>query len=344
MPAWETTREKKMTGIDPERLERRQRWAAEQLGLRPDASLDEVRAAWLRRLPAEEFVPSSELRWALAALLRRPSEGGWEARADEAASATEADRLRGEVEAFAEQFWDYPGEERRRRWEELSEHCAFAPSLRARLRLLEVGLEDVPIPNKGEEENHTIELASHLRELFVLRPRSRTCARHALLLLMEADKEQWIHAVGRLRHAYPKLAALGNDLLDKITTAAPMPKSLPKKPPPQPTADESEGGLSGRFIWIIVVIVVGLCRAACNVNKPTPRVNPSHPQFDSRHFQPGQGKEHQPTALEQYLGGQITIEELKERMKNIEVEQKNRGRPRKVQAGTESDKPVGKSP
>lgn len=344
MPAWETTREKKMTGTDPERLERRLRWAAEQLGLSPDASLDEVRAAWLRRLPAEEFVPSSELRWALAALLRRPSEGGWEARADEAASVTEEEKLRGEVEMFAEQLWDFPAEERRRRWDELSDRCAFAPALRARLRLLEVGLENVPMPNEGEEKAHTIELAGHLCELFVLRPRTRTCARHALLLRMEADKEEWKHAARRLRRAYPKLAALGNDLLDKITTAMPMPKTLPKKPPPQPTAAKSGEKSPARYIWVIVGIVVGLVRVACNDNKPTPRVNPSHPQFDSRHLQPDQGKEHQPTPIEQYLGGQITIEELKERMKNIEVEQKNRRRPRKVQGGTESDKPVGKSP
>src|SRR5215472_17203152 len=105
-PAWETTHERKMTGIDPERLERRLRWAAEQLELSPDASPEDVRAAWLRRLPEEDFVPRAELQSALASLLRRRPEGNWEARADEAASLAEEESLREEVETFAGQFWD----------------------------------------------------------------------------------------------------------------------------------------------------------------------------------------------------------------------------------------------
>ena len=47
------------------------RWAAEQLGLEPDATPEEVRAAWLRLLPDEDFVPLSEWHWSLAAMLRR---------------------------------------------------------------------------------------------------------------------------------------------------------------------------------------------------------------------------------------------------------------------------------
>ena len=52
-----------MTGIDPDALECRRRWAAEQLGLAPDASTGDIRQCWLRRLGDEAFVPSAELRW-----------------------------------------------------------------------------------------------------------------------------------------------------------------------------------------------------------------------------------------------------------------------------------------
>ncbi len=160
-----------MTGIDPERQERRLRWAAEQLALSPSAAPEKVRAVWLRSLPDEDFVPPSELRWALEALLRRQPEGGWEARADEAASVAEEERLRGEVEVFAEQFWDLPSDERRGHWQELMDSCAFAPVLLARLRPLEAGL--AIDPREPNEEMGAVELAKYVRELFVLRPEPR---------------------------------------------------------------------------------------------------------------------------------------------------------------------------
>lgn len=325
MPAWETTRERKMTGTDPELRQRRLRWAAEQLGLKPDASLDEVRAAWLRRLPAEDFVPSSELRWALTALLRRQNEGGWEARADEAAAVAEEERLRSEVEAFTEQFWDISVSERRRRWEQLRDRCAFAPALRARLRLLEAGLDDVSIPDKAGERTRTVELAGHLRDLFALRPGVRARARQSLLLDMEGDREEWKHAAHRLRYAYPKLAALGNDLLDKIIAAVPIPKSLPKKPPPQPTAAKSELASPLRYLWILVSIAVGLFRAAC-IDRPS-----SPPTEKWREVL--QEGEHRPA---------VRYEDANERVRQLLKQQREENR--KQEKTRKNDKTGGKYP
>lgn len=270
-----------MTGIDPDRLQRRLRWAAEQLGLSPHASADEVRAAWLRRLPEEDFVPSSELRWALAALLRRQPEGGWEARADEAAFAAEEERLRDEVEAFAEQFWDLPADERRRRWEKLTDCCAFAPTLRARLRLLEAGL--AIDPHTPSEDARVAELASHVRELFVLRPGPRAHARQDILRRMENEREKWKTAVRRLRYACPALASLGADLLNKLETAMPTPQRLPKRPPPpQSTASASTGGQVPRWIFIVIAVAASqIARVACDHSPPPPTM-PTRPWQDNR--------------------------------------------------------------
>lgn len=274
MRAWETIRERKMTGIDPERLERRLRWAAEQLELSPDASLDEVRAAWLRRLPAEDFVPSSELRWALTALLRRSSEGGAEARADEAAAVAEEERLRGEVEAFAEQFWEVPSEERRRRWEELRGRCAFAPALRARLHLLEAGLDCVATVDEAREEARVVTLANHIREWFILRPGPRARVQQDLLQAIQEDRKAWKAAARRLRRVCPKLAALGNDLLD----------SFAKKLRQQLAAANARGNLRWAKLIsasCIIGVAVSLLAGFAIHLSPPPSTMPTRPRQNS---------------------------------------------------------------
>jgi hypothetical protein len=217
MPAWKTTREVTMTGIDPEALERCLRWAAEQLEVSANASAEEVRAAWLRRLPADDFVPSSEARYALHTLLHPQAEDGWRTKAQEAADEQDEERLRGEVEAFAVQFWEVPLGERRQRWQSLAERCAFAPALRARLRQLEAGL-DVNARDLSEDAR-VVELAEHVSELFVLRPGPRARARQAFLRRTRANREEWRTAARRLCCVSPKLAALGKDLLNKIKNA-----------------------------------------------------------------------------------------------------------------------------
>lgn len=268
MPAWATIPEKKMTGIDPEQLERRRRWAAAQLGLEPGATPEEARAVWLRLLPEEEFVPSSEARWALVSLLYRKPEGNWEARADEAAAVQEEERLRGEVETFAEAFWDLPLNQRSQRWQELEDRCSFAPALRERLRLLEAGLKDLPLPRVEEEGRWVAELAAHARSLFLLRPQPRARARQTLLRHMQEKRKEWQEAALRLRQLYPAVAALDNDLMDRLRGSMPGAGSMPARPPQRREA-EAESPFPRRFLWILLWIAVGMFRAmSCN-NKPS---------------------------------------------------------------------------
>lgn len=344
MPAWETTRESKMTGIDPERLERRLRWAAEQLGLRPDASPEEVRAAWLRRLPAEDFVPSSELCWSLATLLRRQREGEWEARADEAATVAEEERLRVEVEAFAIEFWNLSVEERRRRWEALRDRCAFAPALRARLRLLEAGL-GVASGEQAGEDTCVVELARLVRELFFLRPGPRALARQNLVRRLQNDRA-WKVAARRLRYVNPTLAALGNDLLDKLLSETPRLVHLEyadnrRERTRQPTAAKSGSSGCGWSTWAIVVIAMGILRLFATVFKEDSSSHPP-PSIDvpPRLLQPQRGKKPPPDVWESVFEKQrIQDEEFKKELRIIlEEKSKDWNTKKKGDEGDKRDK------
>jgi hypothetical protein len=329
-----------MTGIDPDRLPRRLRWAAEQLGLEADASPEEVRAAWLRLLPEEDFVPLSEWRWSLVALLRRESERGLEARADEAAAREEEDSLRDEVEDFAEGFWGLPAEARRQRWQELTARCAFAPALRARLRQLGPGLDVQSFPREGEEDTRVVELAGHLRDLFVLRPQPRACDRQALLRRMEEEREQWREAGGRLRRAYPALASLGSDLLDELAILSPArlypPKSPPFQPPSQPPSASQPA--PRWIIWVIIGIAIAGSRLFIGMgnksSSPPPPV--ANPRFLDQPMPP---REEWGEALKRLVGDEANGDDkLKKVVEELPPEQKA-----KVIKG-QKDKPGGRSP
>src|SRR4051794_20923849 len=99
------------------------RWAAGRLGIAPEADAGAARAALLRRLPGDDFVPPPDVHAAGRLVVGRP----WGPVAEAAAFAADAGRLGPEVEAFAECFWSLPVPERRRRWRELSEACAGVP-------------------------------------------------------------------------------------------------------------------------------------------------------------------------------------------------------------------------
>ena len=349
-----------MTGIDPERLERRLRWAAEQLGLSPHASPEEVRAAWLRRLPEDDFVPSSESHWALAALLRRQQERGWETRADEAASVAAEERLRGEVEAFAAQFWDFSTDERRRRWEELAGRCAFAPALRTRLRLLKAGLDCSPLGNEVAEDAGVVKLAGHIQTLFVLRPGPRAHARQAILRRMRSDREKWKTAAPRLRHACPDFASLGDDLLDRICTtkaktkkhAKRQPKPLPIKSvdphPEQVSPPNVEKSRPARPRWLLLMLtplLLVLLRLACSEKQSsTPTASDPPYRFNDTPSAPEDvGKKLQLELWKQAAEkGLLQNREFREELnKDLDEQQKEQQRER---TSEKRDPPAGKSP
>jgi hypothetical protein len=256
-----------MTGIDPERRRRRLRWAADQLGLDAGASADEVRAAWMRQLAEEDFVPAGEGRRALAVLLG-PAETLAVRRAEEAAAAEEEERLRDEVEAFAARFWEAPPTERRARWEDLSARCAFAPALRARLGLLEPGLGAIAVPRELAEDGRVVELGRQVRDQFVLRPGPRARARQEALRRTRDYREDWQDASWRLRQGWPALAALGTDFLNELEAGSPPPEQ------PERAAEPAGSAAIPGWVWTILgalgLALVRGCASLIHHNPPPP--------------------------------------------------------------------------
>jgi hypothetical protein len=199
------------TGTGPEPPEASRRWAAEQLGVGPDASPREARAAFLRLLLRTNFVPPVRCCRAWRLL----SDPAGAAPPDPDALLDEEGRLRQEVEGFAGQFWGLTPEERRQRWQGLSARCAGLPALRAGLGQLEAGLAVGPVDPTRDGEP-VAELAGAVRELFVLRPADRASARQELLLRLRRDLPTWQAAARRLRKRHPEIDALAPGLLTAV--------------------------------------------------------------------------------------------------------------------------------
>ncbi len=267
-----------MTGIDPDRLRRRLRWAAGQLEVAADASADDVRAAWLRRLEEDDFVPPDEARWALAALLDRQPKGAAQEHADRAASLAEEDELRQEVDAFAGHFWDLPPPQRRGRWQELRQRCAFSAALRGRLQLLEAGLDVGSLPGEVGADGRLIELAAQVCDLFVLRPGPRAQARQALLGRLGQEQQEWAAAARRLRQTQPGLACLGVDLLDELEVVRKIPPRPPRSRVPE-SAASGDATMPRWLIWVAIFIACGGLRACMSaINRtPPPTFTPRDP-------------------------------------------------------------------
>jgi hypothetical protein len=245
------------------------RWAAEQLSVPETANVAEARTALLRCLPECDFVPPPPWLRAVAILAGRqlPGAGG---RAGEAAVwHEEAQRLRDEVEAFAEQFWTFSIAERRRQWEQLRSTCAGVPALNARLERLERGLDVRPAQPDGDGPL-VVELVSGLPQLVVLRPAERANRRRALLRAAENDMAGWQSAAFRVQSWYPSIAELEPTLLAELALGgsrrqerARMVQDLfrPRRRVVENTAPAPEGPKLG-YGWVVVVmLVLGVLRA-----------------------------------------------------------------------------------
>jgi hypothetical protein len=187
------------------------RWAADQLGLEPEAPPAEAGAALLRRLPAVGFVPPPAWQEALHLLRDGTPPGGL-------ALLGVEDRLRREVDDFAVEFFTLPVAERRQCWQGLAARCAFSPPLTARLRALEPGLRaDAGKPIDGNPR--LVRLAGQVRELFVLGPAARAVQRQALLRDLDGDLAEWVAVAGELRTRHGAVADLEPELIAQILGA-----------------------------------------------------------------------------------------------------------------------------
>lgn len=178
----------------------------------PDCTPADARAAFLRRVAADGFVPPEACVAAanrLAGTAVPLSAGGAE---------VEVAHFRNEIEAFAAAYWSLPPADRRARWAGLSAGATDEPPA-ARLRGLEAGLDLAvePHPNPLAEE-----VAGAVRELYVLGPRGRA-VRRAGWVAARADRVgDLADGYRRLRADAPLLAALEPELPNRLTRAVPL--------------------------------------------------------------------------------------------------------------------------
>jgi hypothetical protein len=127
--------------------------------------------------------------------------------------------FQGQIESFAEEFFDLPPHERCARWESLTAACALYPTLAERLRHFRPGLE---VDREGffDKSPAVSRLAEDIFALFVLRPSARAARARALASRLKADRELSAralkYAARRLRKRHAEIAALAVDYLDRL--------------------------------------------------------------------------------------------------------------------------------
>jgi hypothetical protein len=267
------------TGIEPEPAEWRTRWAAGQLGLSPDASGPEARAAFLRRLPEWEFMPPVGAHRALELLKGCPVRGTDHAQAEFEALLAEQERLRAEVEGFAGRFWQLSTDERVTIWNRLSQGCGAFPALRERLQRLVPGLH-LELLSEPPEDMHVKMLAQGVQELFVLRPAEQARKRREHLRRLRRDFSAWRDAVRRVRVNFPEVAALGEPFLSELETV-----ERPRKR--QPTPRKKSTDLTRKIIhpwWAapLTILVLMLLRGVGDPSRTVPSRSP--PPFKFNRF------------------------------------------------------------
>jgi hypothetical protein len=301
------------TGTPPEATARLlTRWAADQLELEPDVSLREARAAFMARLPDEDFVPP--LRWQQAYRILGADSAAPAVAAQ--ALADEEGRLRSEVECFAVEFWQLDGERRRQRWQELFATCASIPVLAARLRALEPGLKVGSAALASDAA--TGALVEALRELFVLRPLPRAIRRQEFLQKLGADETRRMEKAARELRGTP-WAALDLELIEQLTSwsyrAELRPKMRRQREKAAAAAAAAErasstsrsSGAGWSWAWVLVAVsVVRLCAGGFNhtpsYNSPSYTV-PTFRKIDEdwlRKF--GEAREGKPNSDSQKFG------------------------------------------
>jgi hypothetical protein len=210
----------------PQLLTAPQAWAAAELQLKHDGTLESARTAWLQKLLEEEFSPSYDCREAAMLLFESPPQPQIKIVDAAAASpaalvAKDADDfvaeryLAHQVEQFARSFFQLPRVNRRLQWHENSALAAQYAAIQTRLTALRACLElETPAfdgsPRLGEP------LYRELTRLLVLRPSERAKARRVLLGKAMGDPAPWGEAARWLRRN-PGVEELDPDLLEILS-------------------------------------------------------------------------------------------------------------------------------
>jgi hypothetical protein len=250
------------------------------LGLDPTAPVAETRRALLRIIRAEGFFLDPASQEAVAVLSDR--------------DAIHAPRLhevaaRGEVEAFAAEYFDLPAKERRGRWNSLVASCASSEQLLERLRTLEPGIElDRSAIRHGTPLVER--LASHALDLHLLPPAKRAARRRELVVAIQNDPlighRGLVRAIRSLRRSFPAVAALAPDLLTDLT----RPK-LDRKidSPTKGVMSLSKESRNWQAIWIGLVCLSSFIRIMSIYHSPKSKLTdqtaerlPAIPQLDQQ--------------------------------------------------------------
>jgi hypothetical protein len=270
-----------MTPATEARPARLRAWAADQLGLPPQASPDEARSAFLKRLDRADFVPPPQWSAALALLGVGSHHDGPAISGREAGDEFLSTSLRDEVDAFSRTFWSLPPAERARQWQELIARCEGELALTKHLRHLERGLsvEMGEIPN----DELSARLAERLRALFVLRLNERAAQRRAWLEGESAPLGQRQEAARRLRNDSPELAQLQPDLMaqfgDWRPSAGRSPTAIRRELTPSATASQPAGRRPSSNMWVFFIVFALLSSVIRNAGRPDRHSDQPVPNF-----------------------------------------------------------------
>lgn len=229
-----------------------------------------MRAARLRRLPAEGFVPPHP-------------------------AATDA-AFAADVRAFAAAFWSLTPADRRARWKALA-GCPVGAAA-ARLGDLEPGLGVVPV---AQPDPRAAELSDLVRELFVLPPAARAARRVAWLTAADRRDAKWVAASRAVLRTDLPLARLDERLFDWFSLGD-RPAAVPavaesaarvrwpgrpvSEPVPVAAPAAAAGGLGcltgpGAIIFALIVVVRIIIAVSGSSRSPSSTYPPPRPPVNA---------------------------------------------------------------
>jgi hypothetical protein len=194
-----------------------QRWACEQLNVPGGAAPEAERAAFLKRVQADRFLPSAMVHDAFDTLRGVPVDDSNPVLLCENARDEISRRVSEQVESFAGEFFRLPIAERARRWQTLQLRAQPFPRILARLNLLQAGLA-VDFNPPGEAAPLIDRLTRACCDLFVLRPSEAAVLRQSLEAEFSVEPSTWTLAAKLLRGHAPEIARLTPKLIDYLQT------------------------------------------------------------------------------------------------------------------------------
>jgi hypothetical protein len=261
--------------------------AAAVLGVPAAAPAAAARAAFLRQLADEQFLPPEPLTAAANVL------AGAAVPLTDYGRACEAGLRRDDLRAFAAAYWSLPPADRRARWAELGDGCRHDSEVFRFRRDLEPGLHLAVILH----QNPLVEdVAAAIRELFLLGPRERAIRRAAWLAERADRVRDLADAVRRLRTDDPGLAALDPDLSRRLASGVPLAavsagRGLERSeevwaeavaPTAHRTAQSAPEPASGGINWTAVFVILSalgaILRAVSSGSQSSPPPRPSYTQ------------------------------------------------------------------